>query len=248
MNEPDRIYAVGDVHGHLDKLQAVHADIAADLAANPVDSHRILHIGDYTDRGPDSRGVIEFLIAGDDNAEPWINLYGNHDRMVLLFLEKRGGADPLLRPDLYWLHPRLGGETTMQSYGLEAPDDLDSDHGARLFEAVREAIPSSHVEFLRALRLSYQWRGFFFAHAGVKPGVPLEQQVEDDLIWIRKPFHDSDADHGATIVHGHTPVEAVTDFGNRIAIDTGAGRGGPVTCTVFEADGGVRVLGGDRLR
>ena len=247
MQAPDRIYAIGDVHGHLDKLKAIHADIAADVTAVPVDHHAILHIGDYTDRGPDSRGVIDYLIAGAD--EPWINLYGNHDRMVLRFLAERGGADPLLRSDLYWLHPRLGGDTTLRSYGVDVPgpDELESDHGARLFEAARDAIPQTHMDFLKGLRLSYHWRDFFFTHAGVMPGIPLAEQVEDDLIWIRKPFHDSDADHGAVIVHGHTPVDAVEDHGNRIAIDTGAAYGGPLSCVVFEG-GSVRQLGGDVLR
>lgn len=248
MNGPDRIYAVGDVHGHLDKLEAIHAAVADDLDTSPVETHAILHIGDYIDRGPDSRGVIEYLINGETSGEPWINLYGNHDRMMLRFLAEPGGADPLLRTDLYWLHPRLGGQTTLHSYGVSTPENLDNDRGAHLFEATRHAVPDSHVAFLRNLRTSYQWRGFFFAHAGIKPGVPLDQQVEDDLIWIRKPFHDSDLDHGATIVHGHTPVDAVEDHGNRIAIDTGAAYGKALTCTVFEGDGSVRILGGGRLR
>lgn len=250
MSTPDRIYAIGDVHGHVEKLKSVHEDISRDIAQNPVAAHAVLHIGDYTDRGPDSCGVIDFLVAGPQDDTPWINLYGNHDRMVLRFLEERGGADPLLRTDLYWLHPRLGGDTTLRSYGADVPgpDELESDHGARLFETAHDVIPADHIAFLRGLRVSYQWQGFFFAHAGVKPGVPLDEQVEDDLLWIRKPFHDSDADHGAVIVHGHTPVDTVEDHGNRIAIDTGAGYGNAVTCVAFEADGGVRILNGDRLR
>lgn len=248
MTEPDRVYAIGDVHGHLDMLGAVHADIAADLKAHPAENPVILHIGDYTDRGPDSRGVIEFLIAGEAAGAPWINLFGNHDRMMLLFLSEPGGADPRLRPEFFWLHPRLGGSTTLRSYGVEVPDDLEADRGAHLFDAARAAVPEAHLRFLSGLRPSYRWQGFFFAHAGIAPGIPLDEQVEDDLIWIRTPFHDSTADHGAVIVHGHTPVDAVEDHGNRIAIDTGAAYGRALTCTVFETGGGVRILNGKRLR
>ncbi len=245
MTEPGRVYAIGDVHGHLDKLIAVHGAIAADLAARPVSQHAVVHIGDYTDRGPDSRGVIDFLIAGRDR--PWINLYGNHDRMFRRYLET-GGHDPRLRPDFYWLHPRLGGQETMQSYGVVVPADVTKSGGDDFVAAARRAVPDSHLEFLRGLRTSWQWRTWFFAHAGVRPGIALADQVEDDLIWIRAEFHDSAADHGAVIVHGHTPVERVEDHGNRIALDTGAAYGGPLSCVVFEADDGVHVLGGTQLR
>ena len=246
MDSPERIYAIGDVHGHLDRLRALHDQIAADLAASPVRSHAVLHIGDYTDRGPDSRGVIDYLCDGLAAKRPWITLLGNHDRMILRFLAEPGGADPQLRTDLYWLHPRLGGDTTLRSYGIDLPESLDTDRGAHLFGAAHRAIPDRHVLFLKQLQLSYRWRGYFFAHAGVRPGVPLDEQSEDDLIWIRKPFHESTADHGAVIVHGHTPVDRVEDHGNRIAIDTGAGYGRAISCVVF--DDRVRILGGGPLR
>lgn len=244
--EPDRVYAIGDIHGHLSLLRGVHDEIASDLSARPCNSHAVVHIGDYVDRGPDSPGVIEFLLEGAVRGEPWINLLGNHDRMFRLFLDQPGGRDPRLRAEYGWLSDRLGGRTTLAAYGVAMPADIHPD-GAELHDATQAVVPSAHRAFLTSLTLSWRWRGVLFVHAGVRPGVPLGEQSEDDLIWIRDEFHQSRADHGALIVHGHTPVSEVEDHGNRIAIDTGAAYGGPVSCVVFEG-GGVRLLGGRRLR
>ena len=242
----DRVYAIGDIHGHADLLRGAHEGIARDLAARPCPSHAVVHIGDYVDRGPDSPGVIDFLLAGAARGEAWINLLGNHDRMFRLFLDRPGGRDPRLRAEYGWLSDRLGGRTTLEAYGVTVPADVHPD-GAGLFDAARTAVPAAHRAFLASLRLSFRWRDVLFAHAGVRPGVPLTEQSEDDLIWIRDEFHQSREDHGALIVHGHTPVDEVEDRGNLIAIDTGAAYGGPVSCVVFEG-GGVRLLGGRRLR
>jgi serine/threonine protein phosphatase 1 len=244
-HDPDRVYAIGDIHGYLDKLIVVHEAIEADLAANPAASHAVVHIGDYTDRGPDSRGVIDYLIAGADR--PWINLYGNHDRMFLKYVAD-GSHDPRMRSQFFWLHPRLGGQETLLSYGVEVPVDLAKADGDLFVRAAQAAVPAEHLEFLLGLQTHWHWRDWFFSHAGVKPGVSLDDQTEDDLIWIRAEFHESRADHGATVIYGHTPVEHVEDHGNRIAIDTGAGYGGPLSCVVLEADGRARVLGGPVLR
>lgn len=243
---PARIYAVGDVHGQLDLLRRVHGAIEEDAASRPAASgHMVLHIGDYVDRGPDSRGVIDYLVAREAAGRGDVNLLGNHDRMFLRYLE--GGRDERLVPSLWWLHERLGGLATLRSYGVALPDGATEARGARVVEQVRAATPEAHVAFLRALRLSWRWGDWFFAHAGVAPGVPLDAQSEDDLVWIRGPFLESGLDHGATVVHGHTPVEAVEDHGNRIAIDTGAAYGGPLACIVIEG-AGVRILGGRTLR
>lgn len=241
----ERVYAIGDIHGYLDKLIAVHAAIDADLTRRPVANHVVVHIGDYTDRGPDSPGVVDYLVTGA--GRPWINLFGNHDRMFLKYVED-GSHDPRMRLQFYWLHPRLGGQETLRSYGVDVPADVTKVGGDAFVEAARKAVPASHLAFLREAQTHWQWRDFYFAHAGIKPGVALRDQVEDDLIWIREEFHQSSMDHGATVVHGHTPVEQVEDHGNRIALDTGAGYGGPLSCVVFEADGRVDVLGGPRLR
>ena len=247
---PERVYAIGDIHGQSALLRGLHQRIEADLAARPVASHAVVHIGDYTDRGPDSPGVIDFLLDGEAAGRPWINLLGNHDRMFRLFLETPGGRDLRLRSKFGWLHERLGGRETLAAYGVEWTREPSLD-GAELHEAAVAKVPARHRAFLDALRLTWSWRGVCFVHAGVKPGVPLARQVEDDLIWIRDEFHESRADHGALIVHGHTPVDEVEDHGNRIAIDTGAAYGGALSCVAFDAAGeamGVRVLGRGVLR
>lgn len=247
MSDPARIYAIGDVHGQLEMLQSVHSRIEWDLKDRPVDSHAILHIGDYTDRGPDSRGVIDYLLRLEAAGAPVINLYGNHDRMFRLFLETPGGRDYKLRSDLSWLHDRLGGRATLASYGLDLPEEAQFSEGANIHAAAVAAVPEGHLRFLSTLRDSYHWGDWFFAHAGVLPGLGLMMQDEDDLIWIRGPFLESKRNHGATVVHGHTPVEQVEDHGNRIAIDTGAGYGKAISCIVIEG-ASARILDGPALR
>lgn len=247
MSSPQRIYAIGDVHGQLEMLQSVHARVETDLQDRPIESHAILHIGDYTDRGPDSCGVIDYLIAAEAAGAPHINLLGNHDRMFRLFLETPGGRDYKLRRELSWLHDRLGGRTTLMSYGLDLPDAAQKSDGAEYHAAAVGAVPAAHLAFLQNLPDSYHWGDWFFAHAGVAPGIALIAQDEDDLIWIRSPFLESSRSHGATIVHGHTPVDHVEDHGNRIAIDTGAGYGKAISCIVVEG-ASVRMLDGAVLR
>lgn len=209
-----KVYAIGDIHGQLDMLRAAHGFIAEDRRNTGDHAAPVVHLGDYGDRGPDTKGVIDFLLAGMGE-NPWICLKGNHDRMMQLYLD-HGTQDPRLRPDLTWLHPRLGGQQALDSYGGQ-------DH-----------VPQAHRDFLAQLDLTFETDDLFFCHAGVKPGVPLSQQSEDDLIWIRAEFHNDTRDHGKLIVHGHTPVDTPEHHGNRVALDTGAGYGAPLTCAVFE--------------
>ncbi|MBS0564616.1 MAG: serine/threonine protein phosphatase [Proteobacteria bacterium] len=226
-----RSYAIGDIHGHPDKLAALHRLIAADRAACGDGDAPVVHVGDLVDRGPDSRGVLDLLIAGIAAGENWVVLKGNHDRMFRGFMADPDYHDPRLRPDLWWLHERLGGDTTLASYGIAGADeralhDLHDEATAR--------VPAAHVAFLAGLPL-YHLRGeCLFVHAGIRPGIDLHDQSEDDLLWIRREFLEDARDHGVLVIHGHTPVQGVTHYGNRVNIDTGAGYGRPMSAVVTE--------------
>lgn len=229
-----RVYAIGDIHGHLAKLQDTHGLIYRDMRANG--PGQVVHIGDFVDRGPDSKGVIDYLISGAAEGRDWVNLKGNHDRMMALYLQASPQRDHRLRAEFDWLHPRLGGLETLESYGVDTALGPDAVH--------REAlglVPGNHLEFLSGLDTCHAVGDLLFAHAGIRPGVPLDEQTEDDLLWIRDEFHFSMADHGALVIHGHTPVEEVLHYGNRVNIDTGAAYGGPLSAVVIE-DGTVYAI------
>ena len=226
-----RAYAIGDIHGQLAKLKQAHDLIAADRDQVGDDAAPVVHIGDLPDRGPDSKGVLAFLMAGIADGAPWVVLKGNHDRMFDWFLLPEPRRDHRMRAEYEWPHPRIGGLETLASYGVDISagrsfDDLHHDAVA--------LVPDDHKAFLADLPTSYQMGGLFFCHAGIRPGVALDQQTEDDLLWIRQEFYDSDADHGALIIHGHTPLDVVTHFGNRVNVDTGAGYGKDLSAIVIE--------------
>jgi len=236
-----RAYAIGDIHGQLDMLHAAHARVAADRARVGDEDSPLVHLGDLTDRGPDSRGVLDHLIDGHAAGRPWVTIKGNHDRMFEMFLRDPQEHDPVLRPDLTWSHPRLGGNTTLASYGIQSPETRSD---ADLHAEARRVVPPAHAAFLAGLPLFHEAAGALFVHAGIRPGVPLADQAEDDLLWIRKEFHDDPRDHGMLIVHGHTPVDVPTHFGNRVDLDTGAAYGRFLTAAVIE-DGQVWTLDDD---
>lgn len=225
-----RTYAIGDVHGQLDALAAAHARIRADRERAGDGEALVVHLGDLTDRGPASAEVIEFLLMGLAQGEPWLTLKGNHDGMFLRFLDDPRSHDPGLREGIEWLDAPLGGAATLASYGVAVEGrDLDA-----VVADARARVPLAHREFLEALPLWHATPEVLFVHAGIRPGVPLERQTEQDLTWIRKGFLDSRADHGRLVVHGHTVVDAPTHYGNRVALDTGAGYGDPLTAAVVE--------------
>jgi serine/threonine protein phosphatase 1 len=213
-----RVYAIGDIHGCLAQLVALHEAIEADLAARPVAAPLLVHIGDYVDRGPDSAGVIERLRHGPPIAGlPTVNLKGNHEQTMIEALagERAAGTD--------WLFH--GGKAALASYGL----DPDAPRGAW-----RAAVPEAHLVFLNGLTMMHREGGYLFAHAGIRPGIRLEQQAPEDLLRIRQPFLFTEQDLGVVVVHGHTPVKTPVVRRNRIGIDTGAVFGGRLTCVVLE--------------
>lgn len=223
------IYAIGDIHGQAEELDRVLELIEADGGRDA----QVVFLGDYTDRGPDSKGVLDRLIEGKASGRNWVMLKGNHDRLFEWFMEDEPRHDPHMIIGFHWFHERIGGRETVQSYGL------DASAGKRIKELhaeARQAIPRSHVKFLRALDLSFETDDMFFCHAGIRPEVPLADQDEEDLVWIRQEFHDYHDPHPKLIVHGHTPVARATHYGNRINLDTGAGYGDPLCACVFEGD------------
>ncbi len=224
-----RLYVIGDVHGRTDLLADMHRRIARDLARRPVADWRVVHLGDYVDRGPDSAGTLELLLdyQGEGHGD---FLIGNHDRFLLDFLTDPEGADF----DLWMVN---GGVATLDSFGVDGM--LAAFSGAersrrRLRDEVVAAMRPGLPGFLGGLSQMLRFGDYVFVHAGVRPGVPLEDQSAHDLVWIREPFLSSGEDHGAVIVHGHTPVEAVEVRPNRIGIDTGAVFTGKLTCLVLE--------------
>lgn len=219
----ERVYAVGDVHGRADLLDAMIALIRDDLTARPPEGIRpwLVMLGDYVDRGPDSRGVLARLVAG-----PWpvglrrVFLKGNHEDMMLRLLRGAPGLAGL------WL--ANGGAETLGSYGVAATDT-----GA-LPARLDAALPADHRRFLEGLDLLHASGDYLFVHAGIRPGVPLDRQAPEDLMWIREPFLSAAHALGAVVVHGHTIHAAPVEQGNRIGIDTGAYASDVLTCLVLE--------------
>ena len=224
-----RTYAIGDIHGHLDKLQALHALIYEDMVQHG--AAPIVHVGDLVDRGPDSRGVIHYLMTGIAAGRDWIVLKGNHDRLFTYFLDDPTRPDPGLRSDLSWLHPRIGGAETLASYGVVHPADRPV---APVHQDGVAAVPAEHRRFLEERPCLYQRGEAVFVHAGIRPGVALDAQTETDLIWIRKEFLEDSRDHGPLVVHGHTAIDRPTHYGNRVNIDSSVAYGGPLSAIVIE--------------
>lgn len=214
-----RVYAFGDIHGCVDLLRNALAVIDEDLGRNPVDRAIEVFLGDYIDRGPQSSQTLDLLIERSRTRET-VCLKGNHEAYFLDVLR-----DPSKVAD--WR--QIGGLRTLMSYGINPPLNPTAAERTDLIGTLRELMPSSHLQFLRGLKPSFTCGDFYFVHAGVRPGIPLREQQETDLLWIRDEFLKSEANFGKFVVHGHTPVEAPDIRPNRINIDTGAYATGNLT-------------------
>ena len=238
-----RLYAIGDVHGCLKELNALldlinedtesaslSGEVFGDDASGPL-KPVLVFLGDYIDRGPDSKGVLDRLIELQDEDIETMFLKGNHEAAMLDFM-----AAP--RRHLEWMH--WGGAETLESYGLENVWSRDEED---LAAELSINMPPEHRDFLETLELTHEAGDFIFVHAGLKPGVALNEQEEDDLIWIRSEFHRMPAEQrpDKVVVHGHHPVKKPDDKGWRVNVDTGACWSGMLTAVVLE-DGKRRFL------
>jgi serine/threonine protein phosphatase 1 len=219
-----RIYAVGDIHGRSDLLKERFTVIDADMARNPVSQPVEVYLGDYIDRGPDSAHTLDLLLERSLYRET-VFLRGNHEAYLLEVLR-----DPKKLED--WR--QFGGLQTLISYGIQPTLSPDATEQTDLIAALIEVMPRDHLSFLQSLKSSFLCGDFFFVHAGVRPGIPLKEQQEADLLWIRNEFLDSDENFGKFIVHGHTPVREPDIRPNRINIDTGAYATGNLTLLTIQ--------------
>jgi serine/threonine protein phosphatase 1 len=221
-----RVYAIGDIHGRADLLSNLFRRIDDDLKSRPIADAIQIFLGDYVDRGPNSRRVIDLLIARQ-RGNNMVLLKGNHEDCVLHFL-----SNPTMLAE--WKN--IGGLNTLLSYGVAATNRRDPHSQHEVARALRHSMPDSHHRFLQNLAPSFTCGDFFFVHAGVRPGVPLQDQTAHDLLWIREDFLLHEEDFGKVIVHGHTPTREPEIRPNRINIDTGAYATGRLTCLVLEDD------------
>jgi serine/threonine protein phosphatase 1 len=214
-----RIYAISDIHGcaHLLKqmLTVIDADVAHSRPRHAIE----VYLGDYIDRGPDSFATLDLLIKRSRRGN-MVFLKGNHEAFLGEVLR-----DPSRITDWF----QFGGIQTLMSYGLSPPSNPDDEEQRALVRELAAAMPPQHLEFLQRLRLTFTCGDFFFVHAGVRPGIPLPEQQEADLLWIREEFLRSHKNFGKYVVHGHTPVRSAEVLPNRANIDTGAYATGNLT-------------------
>jgi serine/threonine protein phosphatase 1 len=219
-----RLYAIGDVHGRLDLLERMHGVIREEIEREKPADWRVIHLGDYVDRGLQSRQVLDFLDAARSADSRMIMLAGNHDR---------GFVDFLAEPSSDSLFMQNGGIQTAASYGV--PFDYQAADLDRFQAALAKSVPAEHLSFIQSCDFSASFADFFFCHAGIRPGVPLEKQDPDDLTWIRGEFLRFTGLHPKIVVHGHTITSEPEVLANRVNVDTGACYSG--TLTAFAVDG-----------
>lgn len=219
----ERVYAIGDIHGRLDLLEALANAIEADNSQHEQARSTVILLGDLIDRGPDSAGVIRFVREWQAR-RPLRILCGNHEEMLL---------ESLVRPEVLSAFLRHGGRETILSYGLteESYRRLTLEE---LQQRMAQAIPADHIAFIRSFEDSIMIGDYLFVHAGIMPGVALDKQERTNLRWIREPFLSYEGRHEQIVVHGHTITPDVTIRHNRIGIDTGAYLHGRLTALVLE--------------
>ncbi len=235
MAEGRRLYAIGDVHGRADLLGALLGQIDADLRrySDAEAAPTLVFLGDYVDRGLESRRCVDLLLELAARPIETHFLKGKHDAALLSFLANPARGDR-------WL--RQGGAETLFSYGVQAPANRHSARElARTAEALRVAMPAAHLTFFERLKLHVQFGDYLFVHAGLKPGLPLAEQRERDLISIGEPFLKARKEWPFVVVHGHSPVERFYRDARRIAVDTGAYATGRLSAVCLEGDA-VRLL------
>ncbi|MFZ5704581.1 MAG: metallophosphoesterase family protein [Pseudomonadota bacterium] len=225
--EGQRWYAIGDIHGRYDLLDDLLRRIDRDDEMRGETDTRLLFLGDYVDRGPDSAAILDLMIKLDTGDDRVVFLGGNHEEVLLAVAEGNRKAAALFH--------KMGGRETLLSYGAAAAD-YDKADPAGVIDLVRAHVPEPHLSWLRRLRHSFRAGDYYFAHAGIRPGIPLDQQQGSDLRWIRGEFLDDNGDHGPIIVHGHSVRSEVEERTNRIGIDTGAYASGRLTALGLERD------------
>ena len=222
-----RLYAIGDVHGHIDLLKKLQQQISDDINKHPIDQHKIVFLGDYIDRGPDSAGCIEYLIDLTAGNEAVICLKGNHEDKLEIFLK-----DPIATADSFFTY---GGAECAESYGVDmAGYRGDEAEILQKREELNSKIPAHHKEFYAQLTGTVTFGDYMFVHAGVRPGVALDRQSSHDLMWIRNEFIPHTGLFEKIIVHGHTPAFPMEILPNRINVDTHAYDTGVLSCIVLE--------------
>ena len=219
------VYAIGDIHGRLDLLRALYDQIERDAHQQDVEHRVIVHLGDYIDRGPNTKDVIDTFcttpLSGFENH--W--LLGNHEHDMLQFLDG-------VRTAARWLSN--GGRETLGSYGITLSEArADSETLEQVRSELAANLPPDHLQFLNTLEQSYENGDYLFVHAGLRPGVSIEAQSAFDMLWIRRPFLTSTEDFGKIVVHGHSPHRRPETRSNRIGIDTGAYRTGHLTSLIL---------------
>lgn len=222
-----RVYAIGDVHGRLDLLRTLTAQILADISSRGDASNHIVLLGDLIDRGPDSRGVLEFLRTFSGRAIKLHLLTGNHEEVLLRLLNGEKG--------ILWSWLKFGGLETLTSYGVNG-EKIRLMGEVEALAIIKAGIPQAHQSFLQEFADTIRVGDYLFVHAGIQPGIELGAQGQKDLRWIREPFLSDNSDHGFFVVHGHTISDEVVERANRIGIDTGAYSTGRLTALALEGE------------